>query len=192
MTRYNGAPDENLGDESHWAWDEAQAFLDSEPLWQVLGSPAFRPAQVVANQRALPTLLTANKLARPVEARLREAYFAFAHESYLGAVLLCRSALEYALVDRAEALGIEITYAPGISQSGRTQTLSHLIDQTIENHVGLEVDLDLIQRHGNRIAHPKVTDNCGHSGPDITRGMALQSIEATFRVLSNIYGRVNR
>ena len=109
--------------------------------------------------------------------------------SYLGDVLLCRSALEYALVDRAEILGIEITCGPGGSRPDRTlKNLSHLIEETIASRPQLEGDLELIKKHGNLVAHPKTAVNPGTADADITRGLALESIKATLRVLTDVYG----
>lgn len=96
--------------------------------------------------------------------------------------------MEYALNDRADVFGMEAMYLASDRGTHKPHRLAELIREFSEILPGCEDDLDLIKNHGKRIAHPDVGKIKRGPEQDITRGMALDSIQATHQVLRLIYG----
>lgn len=119
--------------------------------------------------------------------RLVEIYRSFVFGNWMAVLALCRCALEYALIDRGSGLG----YDPYSDRNGQREAkkLYHLIDLACEKKPNLRADMDTIREHGNRIIHPKKDDKGIVIYPRVTQQVALEAIEATRKVLSELYAR---
>ena len=118
---------------------------------------SFQPDDWAANRMSIrPIILGIDESRMPIriKSRLTETHKAFIFGACMAAIALCRSVVEFVLIERAPRLGFKATYL-WHGQSERYLPLEDLISNVVVLRVDLESQLRLLQGTGNRILHPK-------------------------------------
>jgi len=87
--------------------------------------------------------------------RLQEIYRTYVFGCWISTVSLCRSALEYALLDNGPRLEVDTRWPPDREGRRRDKRLSDLIDDYAQMLPDMAGDLDSLRELGNAYLHPK-------------------------------------
>lgn len=141
----------DLGYENAYAPQAALEFLTSKLI-------GFQPDQWAGRASSLgPIRIGQSNLKLPGHVRLRieELCRAYAFGCWIAVLSLCRSTLEYALLDNAGRLGIETTWPPDRAGRCRAKRLSDLIESYVELRPELATPMHLVRDLGNEYLHPR-------------------------------------
>ena len=158
---------------------------DAEAL---LFSQFFRPDEWMRNAKDINPLMGKNievLLNLTVRTRLRELAHSFILSNYLATTALSRSILEYVLIAKAAALGINPS-AQDPKHPSRMKRLSVLVDEFKGAKPALATDLEAIVEAGNATLHPRRNEVIALL-PLALREKALASIGALRRVIDSLY-----
>lgn len=173
-----------------WHQDESREFSaeDLQAADRLLFSPFFAPDEWLRSSEELQPILgegAEQRIPSNVRVRLKELYRSFIFGNYLSAIALSRAILEYALVDRSGALGID-AYTQDPSFPSRTRRLRELIEDASAKIPDLRTGMESIIEAGNQTLHPKRKDNLVRL-PSALNGLAFSSIEAVREVIERLY-----
>jgi hypothetical protein len=173
-----------------WNQDESGEFSpeDLEAADHLLFSSFFRPDEWLRSSQELQPILgedAERRIPSNVRVRLKELYRSFAFGNHLSAIALARAILEYAIVDRSNALGIDpFTHDP--RYPGRVRRLRELVEDASEKVPDLRSGMESILDAGNQTLHPRKKDNLVRL-PTALRALALSSIQAVRAVVERLY-----
>ena len=162
-----------------------ESVRDAEVL---LFSSFFRPDEWVRNAKDINPLMGRgidSLLNVSVRARLRELAHSFILGNYLAATALSRSILEYVLLTKAGALGINPS-AQDRNYPKRMKRLGVLVEDFKDAKPELATDMEAIVEAGNTTLHPKRKEVIALL-PLALREKALASISALRRVIDSLY-----
>lgn len=171
--------------------DERRHNIDT--VFDLVDEPWFVPDQWDANLRALrPLILEIDEKQIPARIRMRlaEVHRSFTYGAWMATIALSRAVIEFALIERAPALGYSATQ---VDKQGREEfmNLNRLIASAASVRSELEGDLETLREAGNRILHPKRRQNVVPS-PKILREEAFACVQAATRALELLYSKHRR
>jgi hypothetical protein len=137
-----------------------QLEFDITETARLIGSVYFQPDEWLSHMDELiPVLCSRDAGAIPghVRARLKEVYRSFIFGNWIACIALSRALLEYVLLDRRNALSIDVFEDPENTQ--RVRRLSNLVDQASQTRPELGEAMSHVQQYGNEVMHPKLRRN---------------------------------
>ncbi len=129
-------------------------FLDSRLV-------NFEPDAWLARAREITPIRTSRsnvELPMHLRIRLEELYRAYVFGLWVSVLGLCRSIMEYAIVDNAHKFKITRQNPPDRSGRQQDKKLSHLIEELAESLPLLRKPMESLRDQGNKYLHPKNTD----------------------------------
>ena len=168
--------------------DERRHNVDA--VFELVNQPWFVPDQWDTNLRALRPLILEieeKKIPTRIRVRLSEVHRSFTYGAWMACIALSRAVVEFALIDRAPALGY---LASQVNEYGQDEylTLNQLTKRVCAVRPELDADLQTLRKAGNQILHPKKHQNIIPT-PKILREEAYACVAATTRVLESVYSR---
>lgn len=135
--------------------DEYSDFLlTCKELETIVSSRWFDPNAWKRRQELLrPIILpvgSSKRLRDHMRIRLTEIYQSFVFGQFLASVALCRTLLEFAIIQNCQKLGIE-----KLDSNGREKKLFQLIEDLNLKNPDLASHAEAIRDQGNRVIHPK-------------------------------------
>jgi len=168
--------------------DSLASRSDLEDAELLLFSPFFRPDEWLRNAKEIDPLMGSridSLLNLSIRIRLRELSHSFVLGNYLAATALCRSMLEYVLIAKASAYGIDPS-AHDRNHPNRMKRISSLVDEFSRAVPSLTTDMEAIVDAGNATMHPKRKEVIALL-PLAMRENALLAIRALRRVIESLY-----
>jgi len=140
-------------------WGDDHPFVP-EKVREILESKliSFEPdAWLGRAHEILPIRTTRSNVDLPmhVRVRLEELYRAYVFGLWLSVLGLCRSILEYAILDNLHKYNIDPSWAPDREGSRKEKKLSHLVDEVTGHSPNLKKPMDRLRDLGNEYLHPK-------------------------------------
>ena len=176
----------NLADRQFAEDDIGRSNVDA--AYDLISKPWFQPDNWLLNIQSLrPVILEIDSSRIPLRIRVRvaETHKAFVFGAWMATITMCRSLVEFALIDTAPRTGIK-ALKTGTDSVERYQRLDALISELSNVNPALEPDLRHLQDAGNRILHPRKKQNI-ISTPKIMRSEALDSIRSATRIVEYLY-----
>jgi hypothetical protein len=170
-------------------------FEDNLPWWGldedgvrkaelIQSASFFTPEEWSRNLADLRPIITDRPLKNhPIHVRVRlvEIGRSFIFGNWLAVLALCRSLLEYALINQATSRGIEAFEV--VRGERRSRRLADLIEEYSERIPELALPMNTINEFGNHVMHPKKSYDVIRF-PNIMRSNSLQAIDALRSVLA--------
>lgn len=163
--------------------------FDLDGATEILNKRFFAPDQWLGNLRLLRPVLIDQPRARiptHVKHRLREIYRAFTFGLWMSAIALSRSVTEYAIINNASRLRIEVTR----ERKGKLEfkPFGQLIAEVASVRPQLRIALEIVKDTGDRILHPKKKRDVDIiSIPKVMRDEALACITQSRIVIESLY-----
>jgi len=169
--------------------EKIESLTDADAAWGLVDSGYFIPDSWILNQNELRPVIIAkgtDRVPAPVILRLRAAYSSFLFENWIAVMAMCRSILEYAILDRGDTLSLDVrdTDVPS-----READLKTLIDRVVLLVRSLDSRrLHRIRECGNAVMHPKPGSNLAEifKMPK-ARSIALQNLRYLGEALEQLY-----
>lgn len=173
-------PEENMVF-SEFSYDQAM---------KLVSSGLFCPDQWLENLEIVKPVISSKGTSRiplHTRARISEIYRAFIFGNWLAVKSLCRSLLEYEILDRSGVLKISVR-----KENGDTKNIGELIQLVVaigdrSDLSSLEDEMRLVVGYGNDVMHPKKKKNVEMLLTKRGREEALDCICAIQRITERLY-----
>jgi len=176
----------DLADSQFSVDDIGRSNVDT--AYDLIAKPWFQPDAWLLNIKSLrPVILEidASRIPLRIRARVAETHKAFVFGAWMATIAMCRSLVEFSLIDTAPRTGIKASKT-GTDSLERYQRLDVLISELCSVAPDLELDLRRLQDAGNRILHPRKKQNIIPT-PMILKSEALDSIRSAVRIVEYLY-----
>lgn len=167
--------------------DEDYPFSENEERLALglINANWFKPSEWIDNQRMVRPVFVArdSRIPAHVLIRLEEISRSCVFGNWLAAIALCRSVIEYAIVNCSDRMGFEVSVD---LPDGRVlqKTLSELISEASDRIPEIEEPAKEVARIGNEALHPRRKRYWLQEG---LRDRATACLNATWTVLENLY-----
>jgi hypothetical protein len=162
--------------------DTAYEVLDSKLIM-------FEPdAWLHRVNEVLPIRTTKRGVELPVHVRLRleELYRVYVFGCWISVFSLCRSILEYAILDNLHKWKIEQSWPSGRDGKSKGKKLSHLIEEVSVRCPQIKEPMERLRDYGNDYLHPKTTRVSKQSLLD-RQPAAKQAMATLVSVVESLY-----
>lgn len=150
-------------------------------------SKFFQPTNWLSRISAISPIVSSRptkNFPMPIRGRMAEAFDCFVGGQFFATIVVCRSLLEFLLLDRARPyFGIE----PYKQRDGKreTLTLAQLIEHVTEKQPDLKDDLELVRQTANPLVHPPKGREIDEFPPQ--ERIALKILATTFKIVEQLY-----
>lgn len=159
---------ENVFETSHLYIDRLEDYLAEnwkemmsgmEDLDSVVGAFYFKPDDWHANFKDLNPIFVEyepKKIPARIRDRIQEIHLSYIFGNWMAVAALCRSLLEYMILDRKSALGLQtgdIYQTEDMKKSRQLRPLGKIISRLTNISDATKEDMSYIVRRGNRIMH---------------------------------------
>jgi hypothetical protein len=169
-------------DDSMYTNDELKAAE------RLMYSSFFVPDEWLRNTDELQPILgdaAEQRIPINIRIRIRELYRSYILSNYLAAIALSRAILEYALIDRAGIIGIQVSLNDP-HYPNRTRRLGDLVEDASNVIPELKTEMESILDAGNKTLHPKKRDkSVFHS--TYLHCLARSSVEQVVKIIERLY-----
>lgn len=156
-------------------------------LQYIVSASFFRPDEWYENMKELRPVASKRRsemLPNHVRVRIKEIFRSFTFGNWQSVAAMSRGVLEYALIDRAGALGYE-AYEQDQFGKLRPVSLRQLVHRASDLLPSVVEDMEAIREYGNEVMHPEKTKKIG--ALPLSRKQALDCINRVKRSLGAVY-----